>query len=312
MNPDKSPNLCPSFNLNFDDTPEGKPTSASAAPRPRTARRALFSPSKRAPGIAALAIVAIIAGGSGCAAEREPAPGAGAMPGGTACAASPRELSPSPARPIRLEPGDGAGPAEARYWPAHGADCDTHNRPVAGIVFVSGVDGGFIEPADGIYSRIADRLAARGIPSVFVQYRAPGELEPSVNDALAAAAHLRAAGARKLAIVGWSFGGAVITHAASRLPEAATIVGFAPQAKDTEAVAAFRADQSILLFHSDADENVPFISSRQILDEAPPAARTKFFEIEGANHALDGEGERIAPVALGWLEAELGLPPAGP
>jgi alpha/beta superfamily hydrolase len=186
------------------------------------------------------------------------------------------------------------------FWTPHGSS------PRGGIVFVSGVDGGFIEPGDEIYRRIAQELSHRGIASIFVQYRTPGEIEASLEDALQAARHLRALGVKKMALVGWSFGGAVITHAAVRIPEALTIVGFAPQAKDTEPVQRFTT-QSILLIHSRDDENVPFISSQQILDEAPMQIRKRLIELESFNHLLTGAGSRVEPIVLNWLKDEFGL-----
>ena len=208
-------------------------------------------------------------------------------------------LNPGPSNVDGDTPVDGL--AKAHYWKPQ-ADL---NSSRAGVVFVSGVDGGFIEPADEIYTRISQRLASLGVPSIFVRYREPGVLEPSVDDALAAAGHLRQLGVTRMALAGWSFGGAVITQSAVRIPEAVTIVGFAPQAKDTEAVQNFNATQSILLFHSYEDENVPFISSEQILDEAPEGIKKQFVKLESSNHILDGEGEKLTPIVLKWLETEL-------
>jgi alpha/beta superfamily hydrolase len=199
-----------------------------------------------------------------------------------------------------LSLGEGEEAVESRIWNA-----PPHPSKKAGVIFVSGVDGGFIEPVDGIYERIARKLSRIGVPSVFVKYRSPGELENSVADAVAGANYLRALGKTRLALVGWSFGGAVITQSAVRIPEAVTIVGLAPQARDTEAVTQF-GRQSILLVHSRDDENVPFISSEQILSEAPAAIRRQLIALDGFDHYLSGARAQVDPFVENWLKAELG------
>lgn len=202
--------------------------------------------------------------------------------------------------PIALKASDGS-PIQARLWRTETSLVARHR---AGIVFVTGIDGDYLEPVDGAYSRLANSLAARGVVSIFVQYRAPGDLELSTEDALAGAAHLRALGVRSMALVGWSFGGAVITSSAVRIPEVRTVVGFAPQSQFTESAARF-THQSILLFHSRADENVPFYASEQILDTAPSSVRKRLEDFEDGDHALSGMADRIDPVASAWLAAEL-------
>ncbi|MFL5811982.1 MAG: alpha/beta hydrolase family protein [Bdellovibrionia bacterium] len=191
--------------------------------------------------------------------------------------------------------------AEGKIWKPR------TNPYKAGIVFVSGVDGGFVEPVNGIYERIATELSHTGVTSIFVQYRKPGELEPSIQDALAAIDHLKSLGVQRVALVGWSFGGAVITHSATRAPEVATVVGFAPQSRDTEAVQQF-TKQSILLVHSDEDENVPFEASQQILDEAPTGIEKQLVDLKGFNHILDGAQGQVDPIVLDWLNKKLGIP----
>jgi dienelactone hydrolase len=160
-----------------------------------------------------------------------------------------------------------------------------------------------------MYTRLARAYAARGVPSIFVRYRTPGVLEESVPDALAAIEFLKEQGVRRIALSGWSFGGAVIVNTAVRAPEVVTVVGYAPQALDTEPVAGFTG-QSLLLIHSDNDENVPFESSQEILDEAPAHLHKEFVPItSGADHLLDGEGDNLSPRVKAWIDAELNPPP---
>ncbi|MGZ3697974.1 MAG: alpha/beta hydrolase family protein [Bdellovibrionota bacterium] len=179
-----------------------------------------------------------------------------------------------------------------------------------GILFVSGVDGGYVEPDDQIYDRVATRFYSRGVPSVFVKYRNPGNDDPSqltdsVEDAKAGAQLLRSLGASRIAILGWSFGGAVITNTPLEVPEIVTVIGFSPQSLNTEPVARFTT-QSLLLFHSVDDENVPYETGANLInDEAPSSIRKKFVTLRKYNHALDGASAEVDPQVFEWLDREL-------
>jgi|GEM_PF-3374301 len=207
-------------------------------------------------------------------------------------------FTPLPVQDTVLPVADGTSTA-AKVW-------DTQlTQPHAGIVFVTGVDGGFIEPVDGIYQRLADTLEQEGVDSVFVQYRQPGVVDPSVQDALAGVNYLRTHHVDRMAIVGWSFGGATITNTAPQVPEIVTLIGFSPQSKDTEAAALLKPYQSVLLFHSHDDDNVPFGASQEILDETPAENHKMFVPLEGYDHFLTGAQNQVDPVALSWLKKEL-------
>jgi dienelactone hydrolase len=203
----------------------------------------------------------------------------------------------APWREATLPTPDGDA-VQAHTWPS-GLDCSE-----VGIVFVTGIDGGFLEPVDGLYDRLAERFAALGVPSVFVTYRAPGDVESSVNDARAGVEWLKSHGVRRMALVGWSFGGAVLTNTPPRVPEIRTIVGVAPQSEHTEAAAEF-TDQSALFFHSQVDENVPFYSSQQILETFPASVRTRLVPFDHGTHQLNGMADEVDPIAFSWIMSEL-------
>ena len=206
---------------------------------------------------------------------------------------------------------NGTDPSYEEIELSNSATARTWMMPSAqeGIVFVSGVDGGFIEPVDGIYSRMAEKNLHNCVSSIFVSYRNPGELATSIDDATTAASYLRDHGVSKMAIVGWSFGGAVIAHTATLIPEITTIIGFSPQSLDTEPFSLLNAGQSLLLFHSTSDENVPFSSSQIIMDEAPSFIHKELFPIDGADHHLTGTRAKIDPIVTDWLNHMLlGVP----
>lgn len=236
---------------------------------------------------------------NGCAAETS-LPLAASNPGQTSDETSECVDDLSVAEDLQLKPVSNEI-ALGKIWKSHSS------IQRAGVVFLSGVDGGFFEPVDGLYERVAAQLSHVGVSSIFVRYRNPGELESSVQDAVAAADYLKRLGVRRVALVGWSFGGAVIMNAAVRVPEVETVVGIAAQSRDTEAVQKFKK-QSILLFHSDQDENVPYYAVQQILDEAPAGVDKRRVNLQGFDHSLSGARNSVDPVVLGWLESKLGLP----
>lgn len=221
----------------------------------------------------------------------------------TACS-SPHPPSPPPAATAAssygIEIPVGTERAEARAWDAQ--------YPVGvGVVFVTGVDGGFFEPVDGIYSRTAEALSLSGISSVFVKYRNPGNLDSSVEDALAALQFLRDRGAKRFALMGWSFGGAVIIHSAYRSPDVAALIGLASQSEHSEPIMGL-GNRALLLVHPREDENVPFSSSEQILEQAPDEMRRQLIPLENTDHAMTGAADRVDPVVQAWLSNELIAP----
>jgi alpha/beta superfamily hydrolase len=187
---------------------------------------------------------------------------------------------------------------EAHAW-NNGLNCS----PI-GIVFVTGIDGGFLEPVDGIYTRMAEAFGKLGVPSVFVQYREPGNVRMSVDDARAGVNYLKSHGVQRMGLVGWSFGGAVITNTPPEAPEIRTVVGISPQSEYTETVERFTS-QSMLLFASEEDENVPFEASRQILEVTPASVRTRFVPFDHGDHELNGMQDEVDPIVRQWLVDEL-------
>jgi len=197
---------------------------------------------------------------------------------------------------------------DARVWDP---GSDVVRRQGIGLLFVGGIDGGYIQPGDAIYSRLAAQFSRYGAFSVFVKYRHPGELEDCVEDALRAARLMEDHGVRKILVIGWSFGGAVGIHTASQLEQSIGFIGLSPQSLLTEPVSNFSAKKSLLLIHSKDDENIPFWSSEQILEDAPPGVRKRLIPLEGFDHALDHAGNTLLPLLTPWIEQELGLRTSG-
>ena len=86
-------------------------------------------------------------------------------------------------------------------------------RTTKGIIWVWGARGGFAGPADGLYRDVAEDLKDE-ITSVRIDYRIPNNVQECVMDALVGVSFLTGTGHTEVALVGHSFGGAVVITAA--------------------------------------------------------------------------------------------------
>src|SRR5215217_5830780 len=80
------------------------------------------------------------------------------------------------------------------------------------LVMVGGAGGGTRGPA-GSYEELATRLQRGGVTALRLEYRRPNYLEDCVYDILAAIEALGRRGVLRVALVSWSFGGAVVVSA---------------------------------------------------------------------------------------------------
>lgn len=93
-----------------------------------------------------------------------------------------------------------------------------HPSPASpgGVIYAGGALGGFDGPS-GLYPRLGDRLRPR-ISGLRLHYRLPNEFGECVVDILAGVSFLRGIGADRVALVGHSFGGAVVIKAGELSP----------------------------------------------------------------------------------------------
>lgn len=189
------------------------------------------------------------------------------------------------------------GPVRVRRWVPAGA--------TSAVVMVGGVGGGFDTPARDLYPRLAEDLAASGIGTLRVRFRDPRALLEAVHDLRAGIAALAGTGVDQVALVGHSFGGAVVLRAALEEPVVAAVVTLATQSHGTEGVE--RLDRPLLLVHGDAD---PVLPSRASVDVARRAGeRARLEVLAGAGHDLVEEREAVRMLVAGWLLAALSPSP---
>ncbi len=162
-------------------------------------------------------------------------------------------------------------------------------HPRAGVLLLSGVDGGVDGPHDGFYSRLAADLIPQGLAVLRVNYRAPGNLTLSVEDALAALDEMRAAGVEPIAVVGFSFGGAVAIETAV-------------ESLGTDRVPLI-APRPLLVIVAARDQTVPAWASDDIYERAGEPKR--LIVLDSDDHYLHDTAEAVRQLLLHWFAETL-------
>ena len=198
--------------------------------------------------------------------------------------------------PIRLE--TSRGHIDCRYYPAKGTN--------KAAIWVGGVGGGWDTPAHELYPTLSKELTGDGIASLRVRFRRPTELQESVLDVLAGVAYLQRDGIELVALIGHSFGGPVVIHAAAACRCARTVVTLATQSYGTAPVSELGPRCSILLIHGTLDEALSPSNSETVYSRAKEPKRLILYE--GAHHGLDEVAEQVHEVVRDWIVDELNKP----
>jgi pimeloyl-ACP methyl ester carboxylesterase len=172
-----------------------------------------------------------------------------------------------------------------------------------GAVWVGGVGGGFDSPAHDLYGKLTRDLMPAGIASLRVQFRNPMNLTESVLDVMAGLRLLEGDGMRSIALIGHSFGGAVVIQAASAFPIVRTVVTLASQSYAADLVATLGPRCSILLMHGANDTILPPACSQHLYDEALEPKRLKI--MKGAGHVLDEVADEVKQTVRDWVVGRL-------
>lgn len=188
------------------------------------------------------------------------------------------------------------GDIVARYHPV--ADKLTK----LGVVWVGGAGGGLDGPARGLYPEACERLQAAGVAGLRLHYRQPNELANCVLDTLAGVAFLACEGATKVALVGHSFGGAVVISAGASSKNVKAVVPMSSQTYGTELTPAV-APRSLLLIHGMNDDVLPDRCSRQIYAAAGEPKEIKLYP--GAGHGLDEVRQEVLDLLVRWIPEQL-------
>jgi hypothetical protein len=189
------------------------------------------------------------------------------------------------------------GEVEMRYYPVRGA--------TRAALFVGGAGGGFDTPVRGwLYPRMCEELSREaGIAGLRVRYRHPGDLEESVLDVLAGISFLEADFVTSAAVVGHSFGGAVVIQAAALSETVRTCVALSTQSHGAAPAATLGPRCSLLLAHGVADEILPPACSEYVYQIAREPK--KLLLKEGVRHGLDEWADELPGIVRGWIRDAL-------
>lgn len=151
---------------------------------------------------------------------------------------------------------------------------------VGAAIMCGGAGGGTLGPS-GIYADLAERLPAVGITALRLDYRNPNVLHDCVADVLAGIAYLERRGARRVVLIGWSFGGAVVIAAGA---ESAAVVGVATVASQTfgtQAISELAPRRRLLLIHGTLDHVLSDLCSRMLYERAGEPKNLVLFQGDG-------------------------------
>lgn len=177
-------------------------------------------------------------------------------------------------------------------------------------LFVGGALGGLDGPAGGLYPRLAQsllaeasedasqRLETAGLSSLRLHYRQPGEFQECVLDVLGGISFLKGIGGRRVALVGHSFGAAVVIKAGELSDAVAGVAALSPQLYGTRSVQRL-TPKPLLLVHGEADNILDSAASRDIYDRAEEPKRLVLYE--GAGHGLMECRQELFDLLEAWI-----------
>lgn len=173
-----------------------------------------------------------------------------------------------------------------------------------GAVWLNNAAGGWASPAKNLYPRIGRLLSPKGISSLQLCYRHPGNLQECVLDALAGITFLENQGFDKIAVIGHSFGGAVALQAAAVALNVKCVVTLATQTSGAVAAAAALRDNCPILFiHGEADRALPASCSESLYKLAHEPKRLLLYEQAG--HDLIEVSNEVYTDISAWLDQHL-------
>ncbi len=183
-------------------------------------------------------------------------------------------------------------------------DCRYHPAPVgtAAVIWVGGAVGGLDGPAHGLYPRLAAILSPEGIASLRLDYRHANHLHACVLDTLTGVTFLLEKECQKIALVGHSFGGAVVITAGANSSGVTGVATLSSQTAGTS-LAPKLSPRHLLCIHGTSDEVLPDTCSQDIYRRAMQPKDLILYP--GCGHGLDQCQERLDLDLSAWLRKVL-------
>ncbi len=164
------------------------------------------------------------------------------------------------------------------------------------LVMVGGAGGGIHGPANS-YEELATRLQAEGIVALRLEYRKPNYLAACVYDVLAGIAALDQQGINRVALLGWSFGGAVVISAGAVCDASVGVATVASQTYGTGAVGKL-SPKSLLLIHGTADQVLPYYLAENLYARAGEPKELVLYLEDG--HGIERHRSEMLEKLYSW------------
>jgi len=176
-------------------------------------------------------------------------------------------------------------------------------HPVEGgtgaIVCAGGALGGIDGPANKLYGRLPALVRTHNLSVLRLEYRHPNQFEECVLDALAGCSFLRGIGATDIALVGHSFGGAVVIRAGGLSNAVRAVVALSSQTYGTDEVGDL--GRPLLLIHGTGDTILAAAASEDIYQRASDPKRIVLLEEE--DHGLTRAPALVGELVAEWVAA---------
>jgi pimeloyl-ACP methyl ester carboxylesterase len=187
------------------------------------------------------------------------------------------------------------GPIYCRYYPVIDAQ--------KAAIWVGGVGGDWDTPAQGLYPTLCQELTSEGIASLRVRFRYSTQLVEAVLDVLAGITFLQDEGIESIALIGHSFGGAVVIQSAVQAEDVCTVVTLATQSYGTDVTPELATRCSLLLLHGTDDPVLTPLCSQHVYQLALEPKRLILYP--NAGHGLDEVAEEVHQAVRDWLIEQL-------
>ncbi len=175
------------------------------------------------------------------------------------------------------------------------------------LVLCSGGMGGLLGPAEGLYQRLGEHYAARGVATLRLSYRRPSDLQDCVIDAGAVCDLGVQRGLKRFVAMGHSFGGAVAINIGLALStHVAGVCCFATQSAGCERVGGL-APRPLLFLHGDADRILGPENSSMV--HMMGGGHGEVIVLAGNDHLLNESRDVVEARTIAFVDSTLGLDP---
>ena len=179
--------------------------------------------------------------------------------------------------------------------------------PRGAVLCVGGFDGGFNGPAEGIYGDLGNALPELGIGVLRLDFRvktSPGPIDDGTLDVMAGIDWLVEQGIARVALIGHSYGGAIVVRAAFRSDAVAGTCALSTQTMGIEPdEVKSLAPRPLLLIHGGADWRLPPRLSEWVYSLAGEGRELHI--LDGATHSLRQRRDDLWVLLLDWIDRVL-------